>query len=214
MSLTRLPLLAIAVLTLAMLSSLGWQGYEIWQTERLNTAVSGNSPSDNAGPDLTPAPDITLAGINLFGDHDKQSTPIAESTENLPDTNLRLFLRGVMAADGDHPASALVEDSKNRTEAYVVGDQLPGDASLHSVHRQRIIIERGGKLENLYFPELKDSGGLQVADNSESARQAVSSPSRSIRPESSQSAQPSQARQEEIRERLQQLRDRLKNSGS
>jgi general secretion pathway protein C len=134
-------------------------------------------------------------------------------TENLPETNLRLFLRGVLAADGEFPGSALIEDDKSKTEAYLVGDELPGNATLRSVHPNRVIIERSGKLENLYFPESEDRSGMSfTADQQEEAaaeaQQAASTPP-SRAPASATS---DEQRREEIRRRLEQLRERLRNN--
>jgi general secretion pathway protein C len=216
---SRLPVLAVIVLTLAMLASLGWQGYDIWESGGFQPSTNDSNPSaDSDGKRSVRVPDISLADIGLFGKAGETAGAGIETTEDLPETNLRLFLRGVMAAEGDYPASALIEDSEGQTEAYVVGESLPGDASLHSVHPRRIIINRGGKLENLYFPELKASGGVQLADNSDSGGQTVTSAPRSRPPDAAapaqrQAAEPSEARREQIRDRLQQLRERLRNGG-
>ncbi|MDX1801995.1 MAG: type II secretion system protein N, partial [Marinobacter sp.] len=139
-------------------------------------------------------------------------------TENLPETNLRIFLRGVMAADGEYPASALIEGSDGKTEVYVSGDELPGNAELRSVFPNRVVLERSGKLENLYFPETDDNSGLTV-QSSQSAG-AASTPDTAgsstnrpdARPTPSVTPTPANAdeRREQIRQRLEQLRERLK----
>jgi general secretion pathway protein C len=139
-------------------------------------------------------------------------------TENLPETNLRLSLRGVLAADGEFPGSALIEDDKGKTEAYLVGNELPGNAKLRTVFPNRVIIERAGKLENLYFPELDDRSGVSLASsNAESLDQEIQqrqTPQPAQRASSSGTATPAgeQQRREEIRQRLEQLRQRLQNS--
>ena len=94
-----------------------------------------------------------------------------------------------------------------------MGDELPGNAKLRSVHPNRVIIERSGKLENLYFPESEDRSGMSfTADQQEPstpATQQAATPSPSRAPASATS---DEQRREEIRRRLEQLRERLRNN--
>lgn len=196
-----------------MLGTTAWQGYSVWQKES-QPAVSTNQNAIAADSSNTPkVPTVNLASLALFGDASGVKTPAVANTENLPETNLRLYLRGVMAADGEFPGSALIEDEKRNTEAYLVGDELPGNATLRSVHPNRIIIERGGKLENLFFPEEDDPSGMTVAanDTPEPARRTAS-PEPSPSPRAASPSNGEQQRREEIRRRLEQLRERLRNN--
>ena len=209
----RFPLILALVAGAAMVALTAWQGYRFWQME----SQQGNF--DTAQPLVSdPAagrepPSVNLSSLDLFGAASGESAPAEMDTENLPETNLRLFLRGVLAADGEFPGSALIEDDKSKTEVYLVGDELPGDATLRSVHPNRVIIERSGKLENLYFPEAEDRSGMSfIADQQEEpateAQQAASSsPSRAAA-----TATSDEQRREEIRRRLEQLRERLRNN--
>ncbi|MHA7924771.1 MAG: type II secretion system protein N [Marinobacter sp.] len=209
----RFPLILALVAGAAMVALTAWQGYRFWQME----SQQGNF--DTAQPLVSdPAagrepPSVNLSSLDLFGAVSGESAPAELDTENLPETNLRLFLRGVLAADGEFPGSALIEDDKSKTEAYLVGDELPGNATLRSVHPNRVIIERSGKLENLYFPESEDRSGMSfMADQQEEpaaeAQQAASSsPSRAPA-----TATSDEQRREEIRRRLEQLRERLRNN--
>jgi general secretion pathway protein C len=153
----------------------------------------------------------------MFGRAAPEDMNADQDTEDLPETNLRLFLRGVLAGSENQPGSALIEDDRNRTEVYIIGDELPGNASLRSVHANRIIIERGGKLENLYFPETDDSRGVELAaiDNGArpepaSARQGASNPASGQSPAPS-TPQATDERREQIRQRLEELRQRLRD---
>jgi len=81
------------------------------------------------------------------------------------------------------------------------------------VHANRIIIERGGKLENLYFPETDDSRGVELAaiDNNTQpdpvqARQGGGSQTRAP-----STPQATDERREQIRQRLEELRERLRD---
>ncbi|MDR9423722.1 MAG: type II secretion system protein N [Marinobacter sp.] len=190
------PLLALCA-ALAMVGVTGWQGYEFWHanTDRpvADTAKEISGPSS---PSESTISDVELTQLALFGQAPStQSAPVPE-TENLPKTNLRLILRGALAADGEFPGSALIEHPDGETEVYMVGDSLPGDARLRTVLSNRVILERNGKLENLYFPETENRNGLELISNRQSQ---PASPER-------------QAQKEEIRRRLEQTRQRLQEN--
>ncbi|WP_417531391.1 type II secretion system protein N [Marinobacter lipolyticus] len=212
---TRLPILLAVAAIAVMIALTSWQAYRFWQQEsqrgsqQLQAAAELKSVTEEQK-----VPEVTLASLDLFGKAGESATDQKIDTENLPETNLRLFLRGVLAADGDFPGSALIEDDKSQTEAYLVGDELPGNAKLRSVHANRVIIQRGGKLENLYFPESEDRTGLELTAESSATPEAQ----RAEPDNSSNSASPSPAaddqRREEIRRRLEQLRERLRNNNS
>lgn len=213
----RLPLLLAIIAVLGMVSATAWQAYGFWQSEATASAAASNPVAADRQQSRQQVPDVSLSSISMFGNKDQTEGTIEEDIDNLPETNLQLVLRGVMSASGEFPGSALIEDSKRVTEAYVVGDELPGNATLRKVRPDRIIIERGGALENLYFPENEDRSGMNVAANSsrsgddsepDSAGQNARTDSYP-EPEANQS---SDARREEIRQRLEQLRNRLRNN--
>lgn len=212
----KISLLLATGTALAMLVVTGWQGYQFWQAEagRLSPTTMTQT-IEQARPETTP-PDITLAELALFGSAaaTDNTSPTATNTENLPETNLRLTLRGALAADGEFPGSALIEDSSGETDAYLVGDSLPGNAVIRTVLPNRVIIERDGKLENLYFPETENRQGIDLASDQQTAP-ATPAPQTTSSPASSPdagSASDEQARRAEIRQRLQQLRQRLQDN--
>ena len=191
--------LALAVILLV---STAWQAWGVWQQESAEGGVIA-AVSAGSAPAQRPVPQIALFSLQLFGNTQANDPGIQQNTENLPETNLRLTLRGVLAAAGDFAGSALIEDDRNNTDAYLVGDTLPGNATLRSVHPSRIIIERAGKLENLYFPEIDSRSGLS----------AVAGKAQSPQPASVPTAPKDEQRRAEIRERLEQLRQSLRNGG-
>ncbi|CAN0591281.1 unnamed protein product, partial [Ectocarpus sp. 12 AP-2014] len=212
---TRLPLLLAVIVAAAMIGLTSWQAYRFWQSENQRERQQlAESASSTAVADKDTTPEVKLASLDLFGVAGESATPTELNTENLPETNLRLFLRGVLAAEGEFPGSALIEDDKSTTEAYLVGDELPGNAKLRSVHANRVIIERGGKLENLYFPEGDDRSGLSVATSNDMESPddgSSAAPSASPSPGNASPTSDDQ-RREEIRRRLEQLRERLRNN--
>ncbi|AOY87796.1 general secretion pathway protein GspC [Marinobacter salinus] len=211
----RLPMLLALVAAAAMLSVTAWQGYSFWRAENLKMTQESTETRSLAPPPGQQVPQINLSSLDLFGKATRGASEETIDTENLPETNLRLYLRGVLAASGEFPGSALIEDDKRNTEAYLVGDELPGNATLRSVYPNRVIIERGGKLENLLFPESEDRSGMSFASNIEENEPA----SAGTQPATSPSSTPASAvdqdqRREEIRRRLEQLRERLRNNNN
>lgn len=212
---SRLPLLLATVAGITMITVTAWQGYRFWQNETDTTTAASPSMNDRTVANVPQEPDVNLASLDLFGKPGEMQNQSEPDTENLPETNLRLFLRGVLAASGDFPGSALIEDDKNRTEAYLVGDELPGNATLRSVRANRIIIERSGKLENLYFPEDEDRSGVSLTSDQTSREeepQPQVQPVNTDQSSSSNTSGNSEQRREEIRKRLEQLRERLRSN--
>ncbi|RMJ06381.1 Type II secretion system protein N [Marinobacter litoralis] len=207
-------ILTIAV-ALAMVGITAWQGYQFWQSEQQASIPEPIQTADATANSGNNVPQVQLASLPVFGSPSASGEAPNETTENLPETNLRLSLRGVLAADGEFPGSALIEDDKGNTEAYLVGKPLPGNATLRTVFPNRVIIERQGKLENLYFPEAEKSTGVFMADT-ETNQQTTTAPIQ--QQEQAQRSAPDpqstsqQQRREEIRKRLEQLRQRLRNN--
>jgi len=211
------PALAVIVVV-----STAWQAWGVWQQESAEGGVI-TAVSTGSAPAQRPVPQIELFGLQLFGNTQANDPGAQQNTENLPETNLQLTLRGVLAAVGDFAGSALIEDERNNTDAYLVGDTLPGNATLRSVHPARIIIGRSGKLENLYFPAMNNGSGLSaVADETQGLEPAYTPPARPqpalsqpdfSPPTSAPTAPADEQRRTEIRERLEQLRHSLRSGG-
>lgn len=213
----RLPLITASLLTVAMVGTLGWQGYRFWEQEQTQQNQATAQPAAASSRPARQQPQVRLANVEMFGQATAEDMTADQDTEDLPETNLRLFLRGVLAGNEEQPGSALIEDDRNRTEVYIIGDELPGNAKLRSVHANRIIIERGGKLENLYFPETDDSRGVELAaiDNN-SQPEPVQTGQGGNNTGSGQTRAPStpqatDERREQIRQRLEELRERLRD---
>ena len=213
----RLPVLLTIVAGAAMVGVTAWQIYSFVMSKNETIALTDTQQVSRNSSELSERPEVDLASLTLFGTATEDGSGQPTETENLPETNLRLFLRGALAGSGDFPGSALIEDQKGNTEAYVVGDELPGNASLRSVHPNRVVIERGGKLENLFFPEDEDRSGMSVAADSREENDGAqpTSQSSSSSPDRTSSSGPDdEQRREEIRRRLEQLRERLRNNSN
>lgn len=208
----KVPLALALTAGLAMAAATAWQGYSFWQAQKHQPAENNQTTAQSLTKERT-APDLPLASLTFFGTTQADGTTTEESIEDLPETNLRLVLRGVLAADGDFPGSALIEDDKSNTDVFIVGDELPGNAKLRSVHANRVILDRSGKLENLYFPEPEEQTGMSFSSDTDN-RQQTSTQRRQTTTTSNRTApsKNNQQRREEIRKRLEQLRDRLRTN--
>jgi general secretion pathway protein C len=122
--------------------------------------LAGGSLSDPLAP-VAPAPAVrnvvdvpSILRANLFG----QS--LAATGGTAPVTSMQLVLAGVVAASDEKLGLALIGTNSATVEMKKVGDPLPGGATLHAVHVDRALINRGGAIEALLLP---DVGSLKFA---------------------------------------------------
>jgi len=224
----KLPSITLILLVPAMIAALSFQAYTIFapaNNESSNTIQAVKQTTTKTQPTRD------IKKYKLFGTPTSANTQqTVAKTENLPKTNLRLVLRGVSASassDGDKTASALIEGPNKETLKYSINSALPGNAKLRSVYEKRIVIERNGRLENLYFPDSKSIGIVSSAASTSSSPQQNQSapatppkqstipqarvPQNFSRPASNLDTLSDQ-RKEEIKQRLLQLREKMKQS--
>ena len=212
--LNAMPLLTSLALALVFAIGLAWQGMAL--REAMNASAGGAQRQVEADQQQrAPAESVELGELTFFGKPGDNATPRVTETEDLPETNLQLVLRGVMAGDTEQRDSALVEGPNGETEVYRVSESLPGNAVLRKVHQKRIVIERGGTLETLSFPEDEPGDSMTVAStgtaNAASARSGTSA-SNSRNTSTGSSSRRSRERDEDVRERLNRLRERLSDN--
>ncbi|PIE42663.1 MAG: hypothetical protein CSA49_00015 [Gammaproteobacteria bacterium] len=70
-----------------------------------------------------------------------------------PKTNLELVLHGVFVAANEDNSTAIISEKRRDSKLYHIGDKLPGRATLSEVRDDRVLLNRQGRLETLYFPE-------------------------------------------------------------
>lgn len=88
---------------------------------------------------------------HLFGEVAREVG--APKPADLPETNLKLTLRGLIASTKPDEARAIVADPSGKEDFYRIGDKLPGNAELVEIHPDRIVIRRGGRYETLKLPK-------------------------------------------------------------
>jgi general secretion pathway protein C len=130
---------------------------------------------------------------------------------------LRLKLTGILSAAADDTlAGALIEGPDRETLYYRPGESLPGNATLKQVYPDRVVIDRSGRLENLYFPEEFNSPALasyqEPAQDESATYDYNQDQSGSSEPEEVSASQVGEARKASIKERLSKLRSRLMNN--
>ena len=152
----RATLLTVLVLLAHAAATLVWTV----ATPRPEIATATTTPaaatqlSDSRAQELSPQLE------HLFG----TTTPDAAEATYAPETQLDLRLIGVFAT-GDSSALAIIAAGQRPGAIYGLGDTLPGGARLRSIHADRVILARAGRLETLKLPRESLGGGLQAGMN-------------------------------------------------
>ncbi|WP_077531396.1 type II secretion system protein N [Vreelandella utahensis] len=203
-----MPVITAVTLAVTIAAVIGWQGVRVGDriSKTPQSAAGHNSTGDSTDGGKGEAP--KLEELAFFGTPGEETTGSVERAETLPETNLQLMLRGVMAGDTENRDSALVEGPDGKTEVYRVGDALPGNASLREVRQRRIVIERAGALETLTFPE---SQGGRLALNGNQQSSTSNSSSDTADEAATDTSTPSERSSSDVRGRLEELRKRLSN---
>ena len=84
------------------------------------------------------------------------ASPAVDNILDVPDTSLSLQLKGVAADPFDRTrGAAIIADGTGTEKTYTATDAIDnGDgAQLHSIYTDRIILNRGGRLESLRLPK-------------------------------------------------------------
>jgi general secretion pathway protein C len=95
-----------------------------------------------------------LSAAQLFGQAgaEPEPEPVAQDVLDAPDTRLNLSLRAAVASSDQRSAHAIIADGSGDEQTYFLRDSIPGGATLHQVHADRVILNRGGVLEALRLP--------------------------------------------------------------
>jgi len=150
-----------------------------------------------------------ILSANLFG------KKVAKKIENIqpkdiPETALNLTLRGTFAKTEPTQGSALIEGSNKQAKHYKVGDSLEGNTVVDAVYSDRVILRRNGRQETLLFPELSSGSSKQSFSSTNASNNKISARTRTPTPSRATNSKPDQ--KESIRQRLDQLRKKLRNS--
>lgn len=144
----RLLAIVLILLALAAIAGTLWRYLPGWIGPGPLAGIESEAgPGDSSPGETRPG----LAEHGLFGSAPDAAGAAGELALpiNAPQTDLDLTLRGTLATEDPEAALAIIADAENGERTYAVGAELPGDAVLHAVHRDRAILRRAGELETL-----------------------------------------------------------------
>ncbi|MDE2304375.1 MAG: type II secretion system protein GspC [Gammaproteobacteria bacterium] len=121
--------------------------------------LGGGAPAPIATPlpRVATAPPVDTAGIvsaHLFGI--ATVDPAAQNPANAPPTTANLTLAGTIATQNPKRGLAIIAMG-GPSKVYSVGDAI-GGASLYAVYLDRVVLDRGGRLETLKLPKILATG--------------------------------------------------------
>ena len=100
----------------------------------------------------------TIADRHLFGTANQGGGNLS----NAPDTTLALTLHGIVAGRNAKDSRALIVANGDE-EPYAVGASLPGGAVIRAIFPDRVLLERGGRVEALRLPKSDTGQGTTMA---------------------------------------------------
>ncbi|MFW2404598.1 MAG: type II secretion system protein N, partial [Gammaproteobacteria bacterium] len=112
-----------------------------WTPPQMIGAAQQSNQGGNSSTDYT-----TIVNAHLFGTATESAESAVVETENAPDTRLNLKLRAAVAATSQEVAHAIIADGSGDEKVYFIKSSIPGGATLHRVHSDRVILNRGGVL--------------------------------------------------------------------
>lgn len=179
---SRLPPWAALVLVLILAWLLADLVWTLWPKQNAQPGPAAASSVANLQSPVNEASRVDTARIkaaNLFGSYVATNEPVAQSdVTDAPETRLRLELKGTGADRDQSRAFAIIGENGGDDKVYRVGDEIPGNASLHAVYPDRVLLRRAGKIEALTLKTLLDKKSTNTA-----ARNRRQTASASNRPE-------------------------------
>jgi hypothetical protein len=84
---------------------------------------------------------------------------------NAPPTNMPLVLTGIIAASDPKSGMgmAIIGTQAGNAKIYPVGQRVPGNARVHAVYVDRVLLERNGVIEALTLPKKLGGGRPALA---------------------------------------------------
>lgn len=144
---------------------------------RIAATLAGTNSAKPLRPPVVPSGARTVStgvdvarivSAHLFGTAGPD--PAAQDPANAPRSAANLALTGTIATRNPRQGMAIIGDP-GQFKVYSVGEHV-GEASLHSVYLDRVILERNGSLESLVLPRpvlgaeaslVRGSGALRAA---------------------------------------------------
>jgi len=100
-----------------------------------------------------------IISAKLFGD----ATPAPVVVKKAPKTTLDLTLQGILWADDDSIARAIIQSGKKKSNLYSVGEKIEGaGAKVSEIREVEVILDRNGAAESLPLLKATSSGNRQI----------------------------------------------------
>lgn len=100
----------------------------------------------------------SILNAHLFG----QATATPTDAADAPRTSIPLVLAGVMAVPDPRQGMAILGENAASARFYRTGSAVPGNAVLHSVYADRVLLERNGTVEALFLPKTLSSNPVAL----------------------------------------------------
>ena len=172
---TVLPVGVTAILVVALAWRLADLTWSILPGERADDPfpeIAAFAPATGTGDPIPPVTLDAFSEAHLFGEpvlpsaDGEARAAAAAAAVDAPETTLNLVLAGVIAREpSSEPGQAIILGANREQKVYSVGDTIDGanGARLHSVHADRVVLNRSGQLESLRLPrELSVQARLAV----------------------------------------------------
>lgn len=133
-----------------------------WQAAQLIavfTGARGPTGATVVAPAGPPAPAIDVQAIvnaHLFG---VAGAVGGNDPNSVAATQMNLVLVGTIAETDPEKGYAIIGESPPTAKVYSVGKTISGGTKLHAVYPDRVILDRGGRLEALMLPKKFQGGG-------------------------------------------------------
>lgn len=150
--------------SIALVVVLAWQLVQIAWTLIGARQVAGGGPAGAAAVPVPGGPALDVAGIvnaHLFGV--AGAGPSETDPNSVAATRMNLVLVGTIAQTDPQLGYAIIGESPTSARVYAVGKTITGGTKLHAVYPDRVILDRGGKLEALLLPRRFQGGGAPPA---------------------------------------------------
>ena len=128
-------------------ATMSWQLVSSFTQQEQTVTVSRSAAKPQTRTSLS-----TVPQLHVFGEADKEPIAIDQPIE-APETRLRLELTGLFASSDPKQSLAIISEKNGKDESYRIGDSVPGNATLHEVYADRVILRRLGNLETLRLKE-------------------------------------------------------------
>jgi general secretion pathway protein C len=150
------------IVSVALVLVLAWQlvqlAWTIMGAQRTRSAAAAPATGTPAGPavDLQAIINAHLFGVAGAADGSADPNSVAA-------TQMNLVLVGTIAETDPEHGYAIIGENAASAKVYAVGKTVTGGTKLHAVYPDRVILDRGGRLEALMLPRKFQGGGTAAA---------------------------------------------------